>query len=674
MSVLKELRRRGVIQVGMAYVVLSWLTIQVADVILPAFEAPDWVMKVLIILLAVGFPITLVISWVFDFTGKGFTRTPSTTESPAEVSQRSGLINYLIMGVLLAAVVLFTLDKFVWQSDLGSASSPSSVAVAVLPFQNMSNDPENNAFSWGVHDDLLTQLSKISGFKTLSRTSTQRYAQTELTIPQIADELGATVVLEGGVQRSNDRVRINAQLIDGESDEHLWAETYDRKLNTQNIFAIQSEIARAIAGSLKTTLSPEENRQLDEVPTENLEAYDEYTQGLAAFNNFGVEDNEKASRHFLAATELDPGFASAWAGLCRVELSRYQKNSDRSHFDTAEAACSKALELDDSRVEVYIALGALYRYFGQYARAEVALQQANYAKAEEVLENALAIDSEMVEAMVELGQVLARQNRLEEAETQLLRAEEIAPKDYYAKSALFSFYYVYSDRPDRFDLAARYGVRLTSLRPDLPSSWNNLGTAHYMLNQYAEAAEAWHKSINLLPTRIAYTNTGLALYYSGQFEEAAAMQEKATELAPNDHRAWGRLGEAQRHTARQQDKAGETFNHAAELALELLKVNDRDWQTKGLLAVYLVYAGQSADAEKFITEALEESERRSEVLFYAALVQLQLSNEASSLDLLEEAVNQDHEYRHLIATDPDFGKLVDNARFQAIISPRSTGR
>ena len=152
------------------------------------------------------------------------------------------------------------------------------------------------------------------------------------------------------------------------------------------------------------------------------------------------------------------------------------------------------------------------------------------------------------------------------------------------------------------------------------------------------------------------------------------MQDKATELAPNDHRAWGRLGEAQKHTAGQQEKARETFNHAAELALELLKVNDRDWQTKGLLAVYLVYAGQFADAEKFITEALEESERRSEVLFYAALVQLQLSNESSSLDLLEEAINQDHEYRHLIATDLDFGKLADNARFKALISLHSTGR
>lgn len=674
MSILNELKRRGVIQVGMAYVVLSWLTIQVADVVLPIFEAPDWAMKILVMLLAVGFPITLVISWVFDFTSKGFTRTQSLTESAADVSMRSGLINYFIMGVLLAAVVLFTLDKFVWKSELGSASSPSTVSVAVLPFQNMTNDPENNAFSWGIHDDLLTQLSKISGFKTLSRTSTQRYAQTDLAIPQIADELGATVILEGGVQRSLNRVRINAQLIDGESDEHLWAETYDRELNTQNIFAIQSEIARAIAGSLETTLSPEENIQLDKVPTDDLEAYDEYTRGIAAFNNFGVEDYEKASRHFLAATELDPGFASAWAGLCRVELSRYQRSSDRSHFYTAEAACSKALELDGSRVEVYIALGALYRYFGQYAKAEVALQQANYTKAEEMLQNALAIDSEMVEAMVEMGQVLARQNRLEEAETLLLRAEQMAPKDYYAKNVLFTFYYVYSDRPDRFDLAAEYGVRLTSLRPDLPSSWNNLGTAQYMLNQYNEAAAAWRKSINLLPTRIAYTNTGLALYYSGHFEEAAAMQDKATELAPNDHRAWGRLGEAQMHIAGQQEKARETFNHAAELALELLKVNDRDWQTKGLLAVYLAYAGQFADAEIFITEALKESERRSEVLFCAALVQLQLSNEASSLDLLEEAINQDHEYRHLIATDPGFGKLAGDARFQAIIAPLSTGR
>jgi len=152
------------------------------------------------------------------------------------------------------------------------------------------------------------------------------------------------------------------------------------------------------------------------------------------------------------------------------------------------------------------------------------------------------------------------------------------------------------------------------------------------------------------------------------------MQEKATELAPNDHRAWGRLGEAQRHTTGQQDQARESFSRAAKLALELLEVNDRDWQTKGMLSIYLAYTGQLTDAEKFIAEALAESERRSEVLFYAALVQLVLNNEALSLDLLEEAVNQDHEYRHLIANDPDFGKLADNARFKALISPHSTGR
>jgi len=668
-TVLKELKRRGVVQGGMAYVLVGWLLVQVADIVLPAFSAPDWIMRALIVLLAVGFPVTLVISWLFDLTRKGFIRTRDQDSSSTEGTLKNDLINQVIIGVLAAAVIVFALDKFVWKSVLSSGKSTAPIAVAVLPFQNMTSNPDNDAFSWGIHDDLLTQLSKINGFKTLSRTSTQRFAETQLAIPQIADELGATVVLEGGVQRSAERVRINAQLIDGQSDEHLWAETYDRELTTQNIFAIQSEIARAIANSLQTTLSPEENLQLNKVPTDSLEAYDAYTNALARFNRFGIQDYEEASAQFLLATELDPGFASAWAGLCQVELGRYRQNSDRVHFDTAEAACAQALELDDSRVEVYIAQGALYRYFGQYARAEVALQQANYAKAEAALENALKIDSQMVEAMVELGQVLARQDRLAEAEAGLLRAQELAPRDYYAQSALFSFYYVYSDKPNRFELAALHGAKMTSMRPDLPASWNNLGTAHFMLNQYEEAADAWRESIGLSPTRTAYTNTGLALFYSGHYEESAKMQRKATELAPDDHRAWGRLGEALRHIDGEQAQARKTFTQAAKLALDLLEVNDRDWQTKGYLAVYLAYTGQEEKAQRIIAEALDESNRRSEVLYYGALVQLELGNSESSIDLLEEAVNRDSDYRHLIVNDPDLGTLSSNPRFQALVSP-----
>jgi len=661
-----ELKRRGVLRVAIAYTVSAWLLVQVADTVLPAFNAPEWSMRIVIILLGIGFPVTLLVSWLFDLTSKGFVRAEDVQED-TQPKRGSGLANIIVTGLLAAAVILFSLDKFVWNSKLVPGNIDTPQAIAVLPFENLSSDSGNDAFTLGIHDDLLTQLSKIKSFKTLSRTSMLRFAGSQKPIPEIASVLDVTVVLEGGVQRSADRVRINAQLIDGATDTHLWAETYDRQLSVENIFSIQSEIARAIASAMEATLSADDDQRLDQVPTSSLAAYDAYVAGLSSLDAGGVEDFDRAVAHFQTATELDPRFASAWAGLCDAQLSRFQKSSDRTQFDAAEAACQQALELDNTRVEVHIALGTLYRYFGQYARAEVALQSAHYAKAEQALEQALSLDSLTIDAMVELGNVLARQNRLDEAEAELKKAEALDARDYGVLSALFSFYYVYSIQPDRFDKAANYAARLTSLRPDLPSSWNNLGTAHFMLNRYIDAANAWTESLNLKPTRTGYTNTGLALYYAGRFQESAEMQRKATSIAPNDHRAWGRLGDALRHMPGQAAESIATYKHAAELAIEFLQVNDQDWQTRGLLAVYLSRSGQALAADEAIKDALASSGRRSEILFYAAQVALMNGDSSDVLDLLEETVSQNQDYRHLIANDSDFDGLDGNPRFDSLV-------
>ncbi len=179
MQLFAELKRRGVVQVGVAYMVTSWLLVQVAGTVFPAFDTPAWVMRALFILLTVGFPITLLISWVFDLTSHGLIRTPDASlDSPAN-SKRSGFANMITIGILAAAVILFALDKFYWKSDLLPAARPQTEVVAVLPFQNMNNEASNDAFTLGVHEDLLTQLSKIRVFRTLSRTSVSRYMSTQ---------------------------------------------------------------------------------------------------------------------------------------------------------------------------------------------------------------------------------------------------------------------------------------------------------------------------------------------------------------------------------------------------------------------------------------------------------------------------------------------------------------
>jgi TolB-like protein/Flp pilus assembly protein TadD len=667
-SLFSELKRRGVFQVGAAYIVVSWLIVQVASVLLPTFEAPAWVMKATVLLLVLGFPLAVAISWIFDLTAAGLVRTDELTEDIRRTAVHKGHLNHIIIGLLAAAVLLFTLDKFYWQTDLGSAENGEMPSLAVLPFDNMSGDLANEPFAVGIHDDLLTQISKIGTLRTVSRTSVLRYRGTSKPLRDVARELGVANILEGGVQRSADRVRINAQLIDAESDTHLWAETFDRRLTAANIFAIQSDIARAIARALRARLTRGEEAQLDRVPTESLDAYDAYLKARALLDDYAsLEELTRAATRFELATELDPAFAAAWAGLCRARLGLYRKSSDRTWFDQGESACRQALELDDTRVEVHIALGMLYRYFGQYSRAEVALERANLAKAEQALEEALDLDRLTVDGLIELGLVHAQQNRLAEAETELQRAVSLDPGNWSAQSSLFSFYYRYSDRPDHFELAARHAAKAASLRPDLAASWTNLGTANFMLARYEEAADAWRQSLEIEPTRTAYSNTGLAYYNDGRFEEAVKMQLKALEIAPDDHRAMGRLADAQRFADGNGDRAVETYGRAAELARAMLAVNEQDWRTLGLLAHYLAQAGQVPEATEAARKALQLSRRNAETLYYASLVQLAGGDTEACLELLEEAVSKDGYYRHLIGIDPDMQRLSELERFRAIV-------
>ena len=265
MSIFRELNRRGVIRTGVAYTIVAWLLIQVADILLDAFETPGWIFRLLIILLAIGFPVSLVISWFFEFTPRGLMRESTIEPDMARKRVFRGSVNVVIMSILVSALALFAVDRFWLRS--GSAPGPSTESdnnrtIAVLPFINRSSLEEDRYFAEGIHDDLLTTLAKIDSLRVTSRTSVMRYGDGNTSIPEIGRELGVASVLEGGVQRAGQQVRINAQLIDAATDEHLWAETFDHEISTDNLFAIQSEITRAIAGALRAQLSKEDIQQL----------------------------------------------------------------------------------------------------------------------------------------------------------------------------------------------------------------------------------------------------------------------------------------------------------------------------------------------------------------------------------------------------------------------------
>jgi len=664
MRLVSELKRRNVLRAAFAYAVVWWLLVQVAGLLLDAFDAPGWVFRSFIVLLALGFPVALVLSWFFEITTDGFVRSEDLPKKEAELRAFRRYLNPIIISMLSAAVILFTLDKIGWISNPlresiteQGESSRSRNSLAVLPFVNRSNVMENAYFVDGIHDDLLTMLAKIESFSVTSRTSVMRYRDSTKSIPEISSELGINYVVEGGVQRDGEFIRVNAQLIDAARDEHLWAETFDRELSTESVFAIQSDIARAIAGALDAELSNADERVLGNIPTNSLAAYDAYLQGRQSLLGRSATAYKNALSYFEEALTLDPSFAGAYAGVCRTQLSWYRTNNDIEHFNKAQTACDQALRIDANLTDVHIALGALYRHHGDYQRAEDEQRLA------------LASEPQNVEAMVELGLTLALQGRLRDAESVLLKAETLQPDHWPVHDALNDFYRNYDDQADRYERSVKYAMRVVQLSPGNAAAWNNLGSAYHSLQQYDAAKTAWDKVLELSPTRTAYTNRGLQHYYEGNFTDSAAMQRKATELAPNDHRAWGRLAETYRVMGEEEERQREAYATAIRLAEPMLEINARDWRTSGLLATYYVHSNREDEARALIESTLRISKRNPEALLSAALIYFAIGDEAKTLQYLEEMVDRDESYRDYARDDPDFQKLEGNERYDRLVNP-----
>jgi len=664
MSLISELKRRNVLRAAFAYAVVFWLLVQVAGLLLDAFSAPPWIFRSLIILLAMGFPVAVVLSWFFELTTDGLIKSADLAQHEAELLKFRRYLNPIIISMLSAAFIIFTLDRIGWiNSPLregfvgedGSASSQYSLAV--LPFTNRSGMADSIYFVDGIHDDLLTMLAKINSLSVTSRTSVMRYQGSKMSIPEISSELGVNYILEGAVQRDGDHIRVNAQLIDARRDDHLWAETFDRELSTTSLFAIQSNIARAIAAALNAQLSNEDERLLTQIPTDSMAAYDAYLMGKQSLLGNNIEAYEAALTYFNDALSQDAAFAGAYAGICTAQLGLYAKSSEIKHFTAAETACQQALMIDAERTEVHIAMGSLFRRHGEYQRAE------------EEQRKALVAEPKNVEAMTELGLTLAEVGNIREAETILLNAESLQPDHWPIEDALYTLYRQFDDQPDRYQRAVRHAMRVVELNPKSSAAWNNLGTAYHSLQQFDAAKVAWVNALELEPTRTAYTNRGLQFYYEGHFADAVAMQLKAIELAPNDHRAWGRLAESYRAMGADEDLQKKAYATAIPLAESKLEINDQDWTTTAMLALYYVYSGRQVDASKQMESALRISKRNPEALLYAALLANALGDTGATLAILEEMVEADETYREYVLNEPDLKPLHGNERFDRLINP-----
>jgi TolB-like protein/tetratricopeptide (TPR) repeat protein len=414
-----ELKRRNVVRMAGLYLVGAWLLTQVASTVLPMFGAPDWLPRSVVILLAIGFLPALIFSWVFELTPHGLKRDEDVAPEESIGPQTARRMNRMIIAALVLALGYFVFDKFVLAPRREAEKSHSAPAlnesqsianaksIAVLPFANLSRDPDNAFFAEGVQDEILTRLAKVADLKVISRTSTQRFKSAPSDLREIAKQLGVMNVLEGSVQRSNDQVRINVQLINAVTDAHLWAESYDRKLT--DLFIVESEVAKTIADTLRAKLTGSEMTAMSSQPTEDPVAHDSFVQGRH-FLALRRDDNlPRAIEFFHQAIARDPKYAAAYAGLSEalILLPRYTGANPSETRPQSRVAALKALELNPNLAEVHNALAKIAMdYDIDFAEATREFKRAielnpNYAGAHHWFSGTLESQGRFAEAIAE---------------------------------------------------------------------------------------------------------------------------------------------------------------------------------------------------------------------------------------------------------------------------------
>jgi TolB-like protein/tetratricopeptide (TPR) repeat protein len=456
-SFFAELKRRNVYKVAVAYAVVAWLLIQAASIFFPAFDAPPWVMKIFIIVIIFGFPVALIFSWAFEITPEGI-KLESEIEPNKSIARRTGRkIVALTIALAVVAAGLFVYQLVRSKSDTSGSPTTATIAnksIAVLPFDNLSRDPDNAYFCEGVQDEILTRLAKVADLKVISRTSTQHFKSTPDNLPQIAKQLGVAHILEGSVQKANDQVRVNVQLINALTDAHLWADTYDRKLT--DIFAVESEIAKAIAETLQARLSGSEKSSIAQAPTVNPEAYELYLRGKFFAEKRTGADLRKSIDYYDQAIAKDPGYPLAYVGLAdsHLLLTAYGAISTKEAASPARAALKKALALDDSLAQAHASSGLLANLELDLNRAITELERAiqlnpNYATAHHwialplmaigqsdraIVEGKRAIELDPLSLIcnADLAWVYFNARRYDETEAQARKTLEMDPRFYVA--------------------------------------------------------------------------------------------------------------------------------------------------------------------------------------------------------------------------------------------------
>jgi len=465
-----ELKRRNVYKVAVAYAVAGWALAQGIAQVFPVFDVQNWIVRLIVLLIVIGFPIALVLAWAFEITPEGVKRTEDV-DPAVQRSKKSHIWIYIVIVGALLSIGLFMLGRYGFRNATSSSNEVPAKSIAVLPFGNLSRDPDNEYFAAGIQDEIITRLAQISDLKVISCTSTQRYKGSGQNLRQIANELGVTNIVEGSVQKANDRVHVNVQLLNALTDSHLWADTFDRKLT--DVFGVESEIAKTIADTLRAKLTGREAATLSARPTENSAAHELYLKGRFFWNKRDTNDLEKALTYFQQAAKEDPNYALAWSGTADVYvlLPLFGGANPADAYPKAKEAANKAIALDPNLAEPHAALGLVANIFDfdfslSLREFEKAISlNSNYATAHHWLGNsilegigdfdrsiaelkrAIELDPLSIAINVDLGVSYYFAGLYQEGIAQTRKALDLDPNSHYAHYSLGQLLEVSGDLP-----------------------------------------------------------------------------------------------------------------------------------------------------------------------------------------------------------------------------------
>lgn len=658
-----ELRRRKVYRAAAAYAVAAWLAIQVVAVVSPALGLPAWTLRSTIIIVLAGFPLALAVAWAFDVGLHGFHRSKEIPQDPAcppaFMPGRRNVITLIVLGAAISALCgYFLLSR--------SSSAPFDKSIAVLPFENFSEDKDNEHFADGVHDDVLTSLAKIEDLKVISRTSVMQYRAKTHNIRAIAQELGVSAIVEGSLRRSGNRIRLVVQLIDAVHDRHIWAQEYDRDLT--DVFSLQSALAQEIAAQLQARLSPEETTRIRQRPTTNAQAYELYSQAHAMYSrpDETLEVLQRVEQLYEKATQLDPAFTLAFARLSHIESwIYYLYDPTPERLAKATAAANEAMRQRPDLPESHLATG----YVAYYGQRDYAKALADFEVARAGLPNDPGV-------LTAIASIERRKGKWQDAISNFEKAMSLSPGDPIVIENLALTYEAVRDFAaaartfDRAIALVPNSFEAKSLRAGIDIEWK--GDLTPMRNLLASLPPDF-ESFGM----VALARFNLS-FFERKFDEALAalwrsplenLHGQTSTPLPKSF-----LAAQVYRLLPDPDKARAEYEHALGIAQRAVEESPQDAARHALLGLIYAGLGRKEEALRAGNRALkllpESKDAMDSPILVTSMARIHAitGNAEKAIDLLQHLLQIPAGLTvHEIRLDPTWDVLRENPRFQGLI-------